>query len=474
MCVQSSALAQARIELDAALHTWDGREVPDELYAFRSTAEAEEAVKCVLEAVGGLRMDNFEIAAANVGNAAAAIREDTRLLLYSPRFMQELREEVGNRWAGITVMAHEIGHHLEAHTISEKGSNPNDELEADEFAGNVLKRLGASLDDAQAVFRIFPIEGSETHPSRDARLTAVATGWTRPDAPAPNARIRDCYSATSDDDPSVTEQERREGVESDVIDFGDNTSEWAYDDVCDDNRFRGDERYYFHWDDGQYNLRDATDCRTHFEAGRIQLRAAGPETELPEIDFGGDTSRWANDGECDDNRFVGSFPYYVHWEDGEHNLRDATDCRTHFEVGRIQLRTAGPETELPEIDFGDDASEWAYDGVCDDNRFVGDSLYYFHWDDGEHNLRDATDCRTHFEASRIQLRAAGPEVDFFGDDSSEWAYDGACDDNRFVGAPPYYYHWSRGQHNLRDASDCRENYEEGHIVVRTIERPIGP
>lgn len=91
-------------------------------------------------------------------------------------------------------------------------------------------------------------------------------------------------------------------------------------------------------------------------------------------------------------------------------------------------------------------------------------------------MRDATDCITHFEAGRIQLRSGSisehTTIDF-GDDSGEWAYDEACDDNRFVGPSPYYYHWSSGEYNLRDASDCRTLYEEGHISLRSIERPGG-
>ena len=67
----------------------------------------------MLEAVGGLRVDNFEVRAANVGNAAAAIRGNRRLLLYNPSFMQDIRGATGNPWADIAVMAHEVGHHLE-------------------------------------------------------------------------------------------------------------------------------------------------------------------------------------------------------------------------------------------------------------------------------------------------------------------------------------------------------------------------
>ena len=53
------------------------------------------------------------------------------------------------------------------------------------------------------------------------------------------------------------------------------------------------------------------------------------------IEFGDDTSRWANDGECDDPRFVGQgVAPFAH--DG--NLyRDASDCQRLFDQGLIEL-----------------------------------------------------------------------------------------------------------------------------------------
>ena len=181
------AAAQERIYVEAALSTWDGQDIPEELYGFRSVPEAENALVCILNEAG-LNPNNFRIAAANVPNAAAATLPSgcgnvtvpcERALLYNPTFMQEMLDSTGNKWSSISVLAHEVGHHLEAHTIRPGGSNPPDELEADEYSGFVLRKLGASLADTQAVFRTFSSGGSDTHPPRDARLTAVANGWTR-------------------------------------------------------------------------------------------------------------------------------------------------------------------------------------------------------------------------------------------------------------------------------------------------------
>ena len=199
-----------------------------------------------------------------------------------------------------------------------------------------------------------------------------------------------------------------------------------------------------------------------------------------EIDFGDDTSEWANDGECDDPRFEGAGMASELIE--EDLLADATDCRTAFEAGTITLRA---ETDIPEetpaattvaprsieeIDFGDDTSEWANDGECDDPRFSGSGMATT-LEDAD-IARDATDCRAAFEAGEITLAEDGDvaEADIdFGDDSGEWANDQECDDPRFVGSgmAPEYRNDAPGQ----DATDCRNAFDDGTIALATDDAP---
>jgi hypothetical protein len=53
-------------------------------------------------------------------------------------------------------------------------------------------------------------------------------------------------------------------------------------------------------------------------------------------DFGDDSSRWANDGECDDPRFAGEGSADTLLD--EDRGHDATDCRRLLKQGRIELR----------------------------------------------------------------------------------------------------------------------------------------
>ena len=87
--------------------------------------------------------------------------------------------------------------------------------------------------------------------------------------------------------------------------FGDDASEWSNDGECDDPRFIGDGMTNTPLLDSD-RFHDASDCRAAYEAGTIHL--APPEkvvTSLSEVDFGDDSSTWANDNECDDPRFEG-------------------------------------------------------------------------------------------------------------------------------------------------------------------------
>ncbi|RPD47999.1 membrane-binding protein [Hymenobacter sediminis] len=123
----------------------------------------------------------FELrATTEVQNAAAVVYGGKRYLLYNPQFVAAVNRAGRTDWAGISILAHEMGHHLNGHTLRAGGSNPADELEADEFSGFVLRKMGASLAQAQAGMAVVSDdEASPTHPGRRTRLTAIGEGWQR-------------------------------------------------------------------------------------------------------------------------------------------------------------------------------------------------------------------------------------------------------------------------------------------------------
>ena len=64
-------------------------------------------------------------------------------------------------------------------------------------------------------------------------------------------------------------------------------------------------------------------------------------------------------------------------------------------------------------DFGDDSSEWANDGVCDDTRFVGNRGAGAWTANDDHVGRDATDCRNLLNAGRIRWGTVSEDPDRF-------------------------------------------------------------
>ncbi|WP_181304206.1 membrane-binding protein [Rufibacter sp. XAAS-G3-1] len=146
------------------------------IYAAPAPVGARDIITEIIDVVG--LKPRFEVRAANVPNAAAVIMNGQRYILYNEKFVNSLNTALRTDWAGISILAHEIGHHLNGHTLSKGGSNLQDELEADEFSGFVLRKMGASLSEAQAAIKALAEEDdSYTHPGKSSRLTAISKGW---------------------------------------------------------------------------------------------------------------------------------------------------------------------------------------------------------------------------------------------------------------------------------------------------------
>lgn len=175
LLVPTSALAQE--ELDVSEYCDYISSTPGKkLFEFESDDEAKTALTQVMRHVG--LKPNFEIRAANVSNAAAVLKDKKRLILYNQQFMIDITKQTQSKWANLSILVHELGHHLQGHTLEDGGSRPKIELEADYYSGFVLQQMGATLEQAKlAMNKLAPDQGSETHPAKDARLAAIVNGW---------------------------------------------------------------------------------------------------------------------------------------------------------------------------------------------------------------------------------------------------------------------------------------------------------
>ncbi len=206
LVASSSASAQAVI-----LTGIDGRRVSVRESALKSFAssDAENAVSRIVGAAG--IKPNFKVVASDdpsVANAAAMVDDkgSTRYILYAPKFMNSVSASGKTSWAALGILAHEIGHHLNGHTMARgqltADASRQQELDADEFAGVQLARLGASQPDALSMLAGVPDQDTYTHPRRSARVEAVRRGWCTGSAKpsvgfAPAAGTASCGSEVS-------------------------------------------------------------------------------------------------------------------------------------------------------------------------------------------------------------------------------------------------------------------------------------
>jgi len=158
--------------------------VPDQslVAAISITGKTDETQK-LFDRVSGytdLRMNVYTVPVIDSKVNVEICPGDVNYIVYNAAWVKALYEETNNMWVLYAVIAHEVGHYVRNHDRTATGSNINIELEADEYAGEVLAKMGASLEDAQAAFKSEKMQShSHTHPPLDQRLSAVRQGWLR-------------------------------------------------------------------------------------------------------------------------------------------------------------------------------------------------------------------------------------------------------------------------------------------------------
>ncbi len=173
----TAASAQEHVNISTAC-SYFGESLPSSILTNKADIEADRLIQQIVAASG--LAQNFEVRTAPVPNAAAVILGEKRLILYNREFIRRIAAASRSRWAAMSILAHEVGHHLNGHTIRSSGSRPKLELEADYFSGFLLQRLGARMKDATAVMGIIPGNfATTTHPDKYRRLAAIRRGWVK-------------------------------------------------------------------------------------------------------------------------------------------------------------------------------------------------------------------------------------------------------------------------------------------------------
>ncbi|MEO5946438.1 MAG: hypothetical protein ABIP79_06445 [Chitinophagaceae bacterium] len=144
---------------------------------FSSVYEAKTILQNMLDIIQW--KENFSIREQNgIRNAYATIINSVRWIIYDNNFLEDIDAYTSTKWASISVLAHEMGHHYYNHVVSSSGSTPPKEIEADAFSGYVMSKYGASLNESiAAISAISADRASSTHPAKKDRINAITRGW---------------------------------------------------------------------------------------------------------------------------------------------------------------------------------------------------------------------------------------------------------------------------------------------------------
>jgi hypothetical protein len=144
---------------------------------FQSVYEARAILNAMLDSIQW--KENFSIRERNgIRNAYATIINNVRWIIYDNDFLEDIDAYAATKWASISVLAHEMGHHYYNHVVSSSSSTPPKEIEADAFSGFIMARLGASLEQSLAAMRAIAADrASASHPAKQDRLNAISRGW---------------------------------------------------------------------------------------------------------------------------------------------------------------------------------------------------------------------------------------------------------------------------------------------------------
>ena len=125
----------------------------------------------------GLDVDIGVFIAEEENNCMATVSAGGRKLIIADHaFLSTVNQKVGTKWAAVSILAHEVGHHIAG--FNRHPSPLEGELDADYWSGFVLQRLGASENAAtRCILTYGTDEDTPSHPNRFDRAKTIRKGW---------------------------------------------------------------------------------------------------------------------------------------------------------------------------------------------------------------------------------------------------------------------------------------------------------
>jgi hypothetical protein len=165
---------------------------------FSDNNEAKKYIDEICSAAG--IKSNFIVVPCNsIKTCLAFEKEGDPYIIYDNIFLKNIKTSISygftekkinsnsnkyRDWEVLTILAHEIGHHANNHfskTVRNNTSIKEIELEADEYAGQIIYRLGGELQEGKKVYNsdLIPIKPTLEHPGRADRIKAFQEGYNK-------------------------------------------------------------------------------------------------------------------------------------------------------------------------------------------------------------------------------------------------------------------------------------------------------
>jgi uncharacterized protein (TIGR02145 family) len=169
---------------------------------FVSETEVDNLVSEMLARFGA-RNRYIIMSCPQVDNCQAVLYKGRPYILFNPEFLQSVKRLnfssatlptlQARDWSALTILAHELGHHINNHLINPlpDATARDMELEADQTAGFIIYMMGGEVRDMLPAYLKSPEQGSYTHPPRKARTDALEKGFRDAAARFPRTRPAD-------------------------------------------------------------------------------------------------------------------------------------------------------------------------------------------------------------------------------------------------------------------------------------------
>jgi hypothetical protein len=164
--------------------------------SFNDNKEAKTYLDTICNSIG--IKSNFIMApCGNIGTCLATIVNGDPYILYDNAFLTEIKKSALGftekkiksntdkfNWQYLTILAHELGHFQNNHfspLIRKTFTNNQLELQADEYAGFVISKLGGTIEQGKQIYNSSIISVNQTleHPSKKDRIDAYEKGFKK-------------------------------------------------------------------------------------------------------------------------------------------------------------------------------------------------------------------------------------------------------------------------------------------------------